>query len=100
MPPRLGIRAGRDNRKILTVPALDHQQAEVMAGPARLAGRGPRGRSRLRRTWRWPGLDGRMHCAHWTPSKWASLAAAADRPGRRPDEAAAGQLVGKTVLIP
>jgi hypothetical protein len=40
-----------------------------------------------------------MHCAHWTPSKW--------RAGRWPltdlaavhDEAAAGQLVGKTVLI-
>src|SRR5580693_8979586 len=35
---------------------LATQQAEVMAGPAQLAGRGPQGRTRLRRTWRWPGL--------------------------------------------
>jgi len=30
--PRLGISAGRDNRKIWMVPALGEKQAEVMAG--------------------------------------------------------------------
>src|SRR6266576_771988 len=73
MSPRLGISAGRDNRKILTVPG---------AWPP--AGRSD-GRSgtvcRLRSSrahqtspnlaLAWP--CGRMYCAHWTPSKWASL---------------------------
>jgi DNA-binding CsgD family transcriptional regulator len=42
--PRLGISAGRDDRKILMVPALGHQQAEVMAGPVTccVASAGPR----------------------------------------------------------
>lgn len=73
MSPRLGISAGRDNRKILTVPG-----AWPPAG--RSDGRsGMVGRSRSSRAHQtspnlalaWP--SGRMHCAHRTPSKWASL---------------------------
>jgi ATP/maltotriose-dependent transcriptional regulator MalT len=65
-----------------------------MAGPARLAGRRPRGRTRLRRTWRWLS---RADTASWNAAAWCEEHGLADEAVRH--ALAAGDTTWAALLI-